>query len=189
MVSLGHDLDTCEGVGDRFAAFDGEAVESGEFALFLLGPTDVFGVGFAVRAVELAQSLLLGFDPGVFVDLEERGAEGQFRPIEGSELLVDLSYCVFVAAIFGFLAAPVEACALDGVEFVLEDAGAFEFRLELFFGEPMVQELVDVGNFGVDEGLGWGCEIFSNERALVALEFALERCQSRSLDGVIDLLL
>ena len=155
----------------------------------MLGATDVFRVGFAVRPVELAESLLLRFDPGGFVGLEERGAEGQFRPFERGELLVDLSYGVFVAAVFGFLAAPVEACALDGVEFVLEDAGAFEFCLELFFGEPVVQKLVDVGDFGVDEGLGWGSEVFGSECALVTLEFALERCQSRYLDGVVKLLL
>ena len=73
------------------------------------------------------------------------------------------------------MAAAAQGCALDGIVFVLQDAGAFELCLEFFLGEAVVDEVVDVGDFGDEEGFGGGCEVFGDERAFVAVEFALGR--------------
>ena len=162
MMSLRSCLDTCERILDTFTALESLTRESLGFTLCALGFTHVFGVGFAVGAVELGETLLLGhtFFGGAGCGFVEFGSEGEFRTIECSEFGVEFRDGGFVAAVFGDFAAAEYVLSLDVGEAGLEDARAFEFLLNFFVGPGAVQEVVNVGDFRDEEGFCGKFQLF-----------------------------
>ena len=101
------------------------------------------------------------------------GAKSEFGAVEGSELDVDFGDGGFVIVGFCFFATPKKDVALDGGKFCTEDTGAFEFFLDFLFGETVINEFVDVVDFGDKEGFRWESKGFGGESLFVSFEFIL----------------
>jgi len=161
-VRLCRRLDTSERVQQTLTTLETLARKSLGFSFGALGFAHVFGVGFAVGAVELREAILLrlAFFGGAGSGFVQFGSEGEFGGIEGGELGVELCDGGFVALLFGDLAAAQDVIAREVGKPILEDAGALEFLLDFFGGPGAVQEIVDVGDFGNKEGFRRRLQLF-----------------------------
>jgi len=163
VVRLRRRLDTRKRVQKTLTTLETLARESLGFSLCALGFAHIFGVGFAVGAVELREAILLrlAFFGGAGSGFVQFGAEGEFRGFEGGELGVDLCDGGFVALLFGDLATAEDVIAREVGEAVLEYPGALELLLDLYGGPGAVEEVVDVGDFGDKKGFCGMFQLFA----------------------------